>query len=114
MRQLLCKPFGRSLLCLSSVTNSSRCLQPTWLRFPLRRFANWPQAVDHQQISPKRQNPSPSSYYHREETAVGNAASDTIYALSTASGRAAIAVIRISGPACTQVSRHVSGPQNIT
>lgn len=29
----------------------------------------------------------------------------TIYALSTAPGRAAIAVIRISGPACTQIYR---------
>lgn len=28
----------------------------------------------------------------------------TIYALSTASGRAAIAVVRVSGPACVQVS----------
>ena len=31
------------------------------------------------------------------------AQSDTIYALSTAPGRAAIAVIRISGPACLEV-----------
>jgi hypothetical protein len=29
---------------------------------------------------------------------------DTIYALSTAAGRAAIAVIRISGPSCVDVS----------
>jgi tRNA modification GTPase len=29
--------------------------------------------------------------------------SDTIYALSTAAGRAAIAVIRVSGPACLDV-----------
>jgi hypothetical protein len=28
---------------------------------------------------------------------------DTIYALSTASGRAAIAIIRVSGPACLDV-----------
>ena len=37
----------------------------------------------------------------------------TIYALSTAAGRAAIAVIRISGPACRQVGQffqHISQP----
>lgn len=33
-----------------------------------------------------------------------NAGETTIYALSTAPGRAAIAVIRISGPACVEVS----------
>jgi tRNA modification GTPase len=33
-----------------------------------------------------------------------NHENSTIYALSTASGKAAIAVIRISGPACIQVS----------
>lgn len=35
---------------------------------------------------------------------VGGLTEDTIYALSTAPGKAAIAVIRISGPGCTQVS----------
>jgi hypothetical protein len=34
----------------------------------------------------------------------------TIYALSTASGKAAIAVIRVSGPACTQVLRPIRLP----
>jgi tRNA modification GTPase len=32
----------------------------------------------------------------------------TIYALSTASGKAAIAVVRVSGPACRQVQLGVS------
>jgi tRNA modification GTPase len=36
-----------------------------------------------------------------------HAASDTIYALSTAPGRAAIAVIRISGPACLDIYRRL-------
>ncbi|KIW99754.1 tRNA modification GTPase TrmE [Rhinocladiella mackenziei CBS 650.93] len=38
-------------------------------------------------------------------TSISSTVSDTIYALSTAPGRAAIAVIRISGPACLQVHR---------
>lgn len=33
-------------------------------------------------------------------------ADSTIYALSTAPGRAAIAVVRVSGPACASVRSH--------
>jgi hypothetical protein len=47
-----------------------------------------------------------SKILHQEDT--------TIYALSTATGRAAIAVIRISGPACKQVQfyhlKHICNP----
>ena len=39
--------------------------------------------------------------------------SDTIYALSSAVGRAAIAVIRVSGPACLDVSVQVWSSQRL-
>lgn len=47
------------------------------------------------------------SCFHTEArgTFVGD---DTIYALSTAPGRAGIAVVRISGPSCLQVSTQLS------
>lgn len=53
--------------------------------------------------------PSPQRWraYHAPSRALPTLGShhDTIYALSSASGKAGIAVIRISGSACTQVSR---------
>jgi tRNA modification GTPase TrmE len=42
---------------------------------------------------------------HRFLSTLGNANDSTIYALSTAPGRGAIAIIRISGPACLSIYR---------
>lgn len=43
------------------------------------------------------------SYLHTEAGGSLGRDNDTIYALSTASGRAGIAVVRISGPSCLNV-----------
>jgi hypothetical protein len=42
---------------------------------------------------------------HRSLTTLANPSDSTIYALSTAPGRGAIAIIRISGPACLSIYR---------
>ena len=44
-------------------------------------------------------------HYHFDGT--HNTDEPTIYALSTATGKAAIAVVRVSGPACRQVARPI-------
>lgn len=46
---------------------------------------------------------SPRAYIHSDASVV-NFVDDTIYALSTAPGRAGIAIIRISGSSCLDVS----------
>lgn len=45
---------------------------------------------------------------HESKTDIPPLNEPTIYALSTAPGRAAIAIIRISGPACFQVASHLT------
>ncbi|KAK7185322.1 GTP-binding protein [Paraphaeosphaeria sporulosa] len=47
------------------------------------------------------------SYRRPSQSSHPSTAEPTIYALSTASGRAAIAVIRVSGPACKRVYQHL-------
>ncbi|KAK7731770.1 mitochondrial splicing system protein [Cytospora paraplurivora] len=54
---------------------------------------------------------APTSHLHNDQsiddigTIAGQAKNDTIYALSSAQGRAGVAVIRMSGPACLDVYR---------
>lgn len=77
------------------VSGSLRCPKSRYTRSPPRfvsptnRLFVRPYRLAHQ-----------SSWNRREDTAP---LPDTIYALSTASGRAAIAVIRVSGPACLDI-----------
>ncbi|OAX82031.1 hypothetical protein ACJ72_03628 [Emergomyces africanus] len=51
----------------------------------------------------KTQNQHGLRRWQSTSSVVGEQPSSTIYALSTAPGRAAIAIIRISGPACVQI-----------
>ncbi|KAF2878255.1 GTP-binding protein TrmE N-terminus-domain-containing protein [Massariosphaeria phaeospora] len=82
---------------------------------PLLRLSSacWAQSLRHHHrrghglIPPARRRLKPGQprLHHSSYSSalVANCAEPTIYALSTAPGKAAIAVIRISGPACSQV-----------
>lgn len=61
-------------------------------------------------VRPRQNNGSLPLYIaregqHRSLATLGNSNDSTIYALSTAPGRGAIAIIRISGPACLSIYR---------
>jgi hypothetical protein len=51
-------------------------------------------------VSPQLFN---KSYFHAEAGGSFDPSNDTIYAVSTAPGRAGIAIVRVSGPACLKV-----------
>lgn len=94
---------SRSLLCRSTLP-LSRSITKQAPRLSIGSV----RSTHHHGLSPHNSRPlrdwninrkqfhSSPSILHQEDT--------TIYALSTATGRAAIAVIRISGPACKQVA----------
>ncbi|KAF7507247.1 hypothetical protein GJ744_010805 [Endocarpon pusillum] len=95
---------------------SSRWLPLTVTRYCFR-WRSLPSAKSHDQFPPLAQSqlrtlicaPNPSFIQDKEKRYrdTNSSRSDTIYALSTAPGRAAIAVIRISGPGCLQVYRRL-------
>ena len=59
----------------------------------------------HSELSVALNEPRSRKLFHTQSSSLDRDGQPTIYALSTASGRAAIAVIRISGSACRQVSK---------
>lgn len=65
-------------------------------------FSSAPAAVHSAHLYMRR-----ASYATSERHRPPRGEDDTIYALSTASGRAAIAIIRLSGPACSEVGQTV-------
>jgi tRNA modification GTPase len=76
-----------------------RCLS-TPFRWGRGSFTAWRRTQDVSTTSRRAAVPHPESRIrHKDVTATA----DTVYALSTAPGRAAIAVIRITGPACLDI-----------
>nr|KMM63866.1 tRNA modification GTPase mss1 [Coccidioides posadasii RMSCC 3488] len=71
--------------------------RPLWTPFPYQRILSGP--------IPGKGHPSPARNLATTRSPLHptDGAPATIYALSTAPGRAAIAIVRVSGPACIQV-----------
>ncbi|RAL07752.1 tRNA modification GTPase [Aspergillus homomorphus CBS 101889] len=97
MRRII--PRNSQLLTAARPSWSSRSSALAWDRAVLSR----PTPLPRQLGSPPCRNFSAS----RKTSSIFDANS-TIYALSTAPGRAAIAVVRVSGPACVQIYNALS------
>ncbi|KAF2267592.1 P-loop containing nucleoside triphosphate hydrolase protein [Lojkania enalia] len=84
-------------------SNKHRLLTATFVRPPFGRLhgLHYPVVIPNSQ---RTLGPPHTRLYHYD---VFNREDPTIYALSTAPGRAAIAVIRISGPACRQIYQRI-------
>ncbi|KAI0389879.1 hypothetical protein F5Y17DRAFT_469326 [Xylariaceae sp. FL0594] len=70
---------------------------------------NTPKQLLHKSPRVPPSSAQPCREYHAPSplTSIAEGQNDTIYALSSAEGKAGIAVIRISGPSCTQVYREL-------
>lgn len=99
MRALILNINASRRLTVGNPASILSCVHPSIRRFQhgsLRHGSSYASF----RCTPLRLKPIQQRFYH---ASISNLDEPTIYALSTASGRAAIAVIRISGSACRQV-----------
>lgn len=91
--------LGKALTCLNAyrIVRSNSRLNHGSLKFVphLQSQQSWPQIAHRPRSENYATSKGESRFLPKNES--------TIYALSTAPGRAAIAIIRISGPACMNV-----------
>ena len=100
------------LRALATVRNHSRLsfTRCSWFSFHNRQFCEL--RIPLEKASKANTHFPTRSHFHTGAGVAFDSGNDTIYAVSTAPGRAGIAVVRASGPACLNVSLPPTIPEH--